>query len=663
MQSLRSILQSSFFFLFLFFLVIVLGIIRLCIPQKSKYNGNETILIGKVIDSIQEENKLKITLKGKEKVIVYYNIKEEEQLSSLIGAKVKLMGTMAIPKGNTIPNTLNYKEYLEDQHIHYLFYANELIKIKNPTILYQWKNKIIHYIEKLPHGEFFSSFILGREEAYDTSNLRINGISHLFAVSGMHFAFFLSLLNFLFQKKKFGNIFISFFLLFYAFIVGFTPSVLRVILFYFLKIGNKHFKNIWTQKQEFLLILLTLLLYDPFYIKQIGFQFSFLISYFLISFSPMKKNWQSKIIQSVFLFLISLPICAIHFYEVNFLSILWNILFIPFASLLYPLCFLGIVFPFLIQISIFFINIFEYLNNFCAQLTFGIIAIPKVPVFLWGIYYSFFFYKKRKHLLLLLLTLIVIQMIPKWNSSSYVYFLDVGQGDAALIISPYQKNVTMIDTGGNPKDTEKRQVENIRTFLYSKGIQKINTLILSHGDYDHMGNAKDLIEKIKIDDVILNQGEYNDLEKELIKVLNQKKIPYEKGGNIIKNIQFLNTKIYDNENDNSNVIYYNDHQLEFLFMGDAGEEKEKDILQKYSIKEIEFLKVGHHGSNTSTSKEWIETIQPQYSIISVGKNNNYGHPTEEVLNRLSNSQIYRTDESGSIEIKRNRTGYQIKTYH
>ena len=97
-------------------------------------------------------------------------------------------------------------------------------------------------------------------------------------------------------------------------------------------------------------------------------------------------------------------------------------------------------------------------------------------------------------------------------------------------------------------------------------------------------------------------------------------------------------------------------------MGDAGINKEEDIINKYDIKNIDFLKVGHHGSNTSSSKDFIDKIKPRYSIISVGKNNRYGHPNEEVLSTLKSSKIYRTDKDGTIEVRIKGSGYKIKTY-
>ena len=179
-----------------------------------------------------------------------------------------------------------------------------------------------------------------------------------------------------------------------------------------------------------------------------------------------------------------------------------------------------------------------------------------------------------------------------------------------------------------------------------------------------MEESINLVEKFKIDKVIFNCGNYNDLENKLISILDDKKIKYYsciKELNLNKyKLKFLNTREYDNENDNSNVIYTELNGYKFLFMGDAGISKEKDILEKYNLDNIDFFKVGHHGSNTSSSDDFINSINHKYSLISVGKNNRYGHPKETVLKILHNSKIYRTDLDGSIKIKLNNNGYEIK---
>ena len=186
-----------------------------------------------------------------------------------------------------------------------------------------------------------------------------------------------------------------------------------------------------------------------------------------------------------------------------------------------------------------------------------------------------------------------------------------------------------------------------------------------HGDFDHMGEAIDLVNNFKVEKVIFNCGPYNDLEKELIKVLDKKKIKYYsciKELNIDNNkLYFLQTKEYDNENDNSNVIYTELSGYKFMFMGDAGVTTEKEIMNKYNLSNIDVLKVGHHGSRTSSSIEFINEINHRYSVISVGKNNRYGHPNKEVLENLKESKIYRTDQDGSIMFKIKNNKLKIET--
>ena len=189
--------------------------------------------------------------------------------------------------------------------------------------------------------------------------------------------------------------------------------------------------------------------------------------------------------------------------------------------------------------------------------------------------------------------------------------------------------------------------------------------ISPHGDSDHMGEAINLVENFKVEKVIFNCGDFNELEKYLIKVLAKKKIKYYsciKELNIDNNkLYFLNSKDYGNENDNSSVIYTELNKYKFLFMGDASVEVEKDLIEKSNLQNVDVLKVGHHGSKTSSSEPFIDEINPKYSIISVGKNNRYGHPNDSVLDNLENSKIYRTDEDWSIMFKIKNEQLKIET--
>lgn len=181
-----------------------------------------------------------------------------------------------------------------------------------------------------------------------------------------------------------------------------------------------------------------------------------------------------------------------------------------------------------------------------------------------------------------------------------------------------------------------------------------------------MGESINLVNNFKVENVNFNCGEFNELELELIKLLDKKKIPYYsciKELNIdINKLYFLNNKDYGNENDNSSVIYtaFNNHK--FLFMGDASVVEEQDLIEKYNLNDIDVLKAGHHGSKTSSSKTFVDEISPKYSIISVGKNNRYGHLNDSVLDNLEDSKIFRIYQDGSVMFKIKNNKLQKATY-
>ena len=171
-----------------------------------------------------------------------------------------------------------------------------------------------------------------------------------------------------------------------------------------------------------------------------------------------------------------------------------------------------------------------------------------------------------------------------------------------------------------------------------------------------MGEVFNLLDNFTIKNVIMNSGHNNNLENQLINLLNKKKIPYKQVSEFNLNykgyiLNFINDKDNKNENEDSLVFGLTIDNIKLLFTGDAGIESEKYIFNNYELSNYNILKVGHHGSKTSSSIEFINAINPIYSLISVGKNNKFGHPNKETLENLSKSNIYRTDQHGSIVVK------------
>lgn len=695
MIQLRRILLYDNLYRVLLFLTIIYALyMTIFIKHESNYKGNETLFNCKLNSYKIDGNKLDMNLYCKEKIKATYYIKsleEKEYLSNnlKLDSTLSIKGNLEKPSNNTIPYMFNYKKYLYNNKIYYLLNI-ESFNIEKTTnnIFYKIKNLAFNHANKFKSKEYIYAFVLGSTSYIDNdvlSTYRENGISHLFALSGLHVSIFSAFLIFILKKLKVPEltryILVFIFLLLFSFITNFSPSILRAtLLFFFLGINKVFYLNIRTINILYLVyILLTLI--NPFIIYNVSFILSFTAAFYLILSNDLTKS-NNYFIGLLKISLIStlgtLPISIYYFGSINLIGFILNLIFVPYVSfIVFPFTLITFIVPKLYFILNILTSILESISMFTNKLKL-IVYFPKVSIYFIIVYSILFILfiktKKKKHIIFLIIITIFIKIKPYLNSDILVYYIDVGQGDSILLSSPNRKENILIDTGGKisyeKEKWKERKTKNIAdntiTFLRKLGINKLDYLIITHGDNDHSGDAEYLVENFKVNKVILNCGSYNNLEKRLIKVLNKNNIKYSsciKNLNIDKyKLKFLNTKEYDNENDNTNVIYTNLNNYKFLFMGDAGINKEEDIINKYDIKNIDFLKVGHHGSNTSSSKDFIDKIKPRYSIISVGKNNRYGHPKEEVLSTLKSSKIYRTDKDGTIEVRIKGSGYKIKTY-
>lgn len=231
-----------------------------------------------------------------------------------------------------------------------------------------------------------------------------------------------------------------------------------------------------------------------------------------------------------------------------------------------------------------------------------------------------------------------------------VHFIDVGQGDSTLIKCGGKS--MLIDAGDDTKGTA------IQNYLLKQGVEKIDYLVLTHPDLDHIGGAPVIITKFEIGKVFVSNYEKdNKTYQKLIQALHNKRLKYTTPevqakyslGSASITILAPHRK-YDNPNDASLALMIQNGDNKFLFTGDAEEEAENDIIINNSDIKADVYQVGHHGSKTSTSEEFFKAASPTYAVISCSEGNSYGHPNAQTLNtfRMNGVKVYRTDEDGTI---------------
>ena len=666
LQKLKIILQSKYEIFLIVFAIVGISLFRTNIKSEESVYEKEDVL---EVISIKYGEKDQVIFKGKNKFIAYY-----QNFPYLLGDIIKVQGTLVEISNNTIPNIFNYRDYLEKKEIIYEIKIQHMNLIReNRNLLFSIKNKINQKLKNVSQREYIYAFLLGDSSYFSDEQIdmyRKCGLMHLLTIGSFEIMIITKILTKIKERirlKEKGYWFLLFvvYLLYIIFTCG-KIGVIRSSCCYLLNRILKYYHIKFKYSNLILLIGCLLLIINPYYLYHISFQYSFIISYIIskerkkIKGSFLKKTLCFALVS----FIASFPITLYYNYQVNFLSIFLSSFFIYIVNyLIIPLSLVTFIFVDLENVFQVIISFFESVLLFFSKIDFFNIVYAKPSFFLIIIYYlCILFLPKRKIIFFSFFCFIykILILLFLKISFNYVMFVDVSQGDAIIIKT--SDNITLIDTGGSIYNSYTKK---IIQYLHSIGVSEIDNLILSHGDFDHMGEAINLVNNFKVDKVIFNCGPYNDLEQELIKVLDKKKIKYYsciKELNINNNkLFFLQTKEYDNENDNSNVIYTELNGYKFMFMGDASVTTEEEILDKYNLPDIDVLKVGHHGSRTSSGIEFIDEINPKYSIISVGKNNRYGHPNKEVLENLNDSKIYRTDQNGSITFKIRNNKLQIET--
>ena len=265
--------------------------------RKSQYTGKETTFTGIVYKKKIKEDKIIYYIKAKENLIVNYYLTEEKEIS--IGDTITVTGELIKPSKNTIPNIFNYQKYLYNHGINYMVKSKSIEKKSNNTnIIFHLRKLISKRIDNIKYGnEYIKIFILGDTSSLDEEligSYQQNGISHLFSISGMHISLFAGIILYIIKRISYNNFYnyavVISFLIFYSLLVGSSPSVMRSLTMYILFSINKLFNLKIKSIDIMCMVLIILLLIKPFYIYDISFQFSYIISFSLVLFSYKLKN-------------------------------------------------------------------------------------------------------------------------------------------------------------------------------------------------------------------------------------------------------------------------------------------------------------------------------------------------------------------------------------
>lgn len=548
-------------------------------------------------------------------------------------------------------SSFDFNNYLKTKGIKYEINVQSIkVRLKNPLRTNYIRKKILSHFDVSTAISVDSILFSNHEDNDLTNSLTELHLSRLVSASGLYFHALISIFSFLIAFKIRGvkNQIVTLIVLspFILFNVS-RFSVIRITFIYILKILNKHK---WDNKYSSLELIsfsgILFLFLNPYLAIQDSFVIGYLISIFMCFYGnsfKRTKGIKSKLKLAFMIYLIFIPFELNYYHSISPLSIVLQMVLSP----------LFILFVFISYLSIFGIPIHGLANFFNVRLSNLMNHIDGLRIEIYGpslsffplvVYYGLLFFliyyssiglrPFKKSLSWAISIFFLFHFVPIENTlSQEVSFINVGQGDATFI--RIHNDVIFIDTGGI-KSYDLAE-NSLIPFLKKKRIYDIDMVILTHNDYDHSGALTSLKQHFKVKKVMDNNS-FTSFS--------------------FKGVNFTNYNnhidYFEDENDKSLVIGFSLFSYHFLIMGDASISNEAMIMNEYQSVPCDILKVGHHGSNTSSSETFIKWLSPKVGIISCGKNNKYHHPHQEVIDILkrNNVKIRRTDIEGTITYKK-----------
>lgn len=570
-----------------------------------------------------------------------------------VGDILKIKGEIKEIDFTTLESSFDFESYLKNKGVYREINPSKIsYKFKTPLRLNYLKKRFLSHFDDDTSITVGSILFSNSEDNELTNTISGLHLARLISASGLYFNAFLSVIIFLLSLKIKGEkrrlialLILSPFILFN--ISRFT--IIRLLVIYLLRHLNRYrWNHCFTGLELVSISGIGFLLINPFVGRIDSFIIGYLISIFIALYNKSfkrNKGIKGKLKMVGLIYLLFIPFELMYYHSLAPLSLILQFILSPLFIFFGVICLIS-MYGLPIYSLIGFINQrYETLFSYIDKMKFEIYAPGFNPLFAF-LYYLFLFlvlyyasigFKPIKRGLISFMSVCgFIYVLPIENYiTNEVSFINVGQGDCTFI--RMGNDCIFIDTGGL-KYIDLAS-NSLIPFLKKKRIYDVDLVITTHNDFDHMGALSSLQKNFKVKQV-MNNFTFK---------------PF-----TFKGVKFTNYNLHINEleedNEKTLVIGFSLLKHNFLITGDASTNNEKMMMNDFSYIPCDILKVGHHGSKTSTSVKFIEWLKPKTAIISVGKNNLYGHPHQEVINTLKahNVKIRRTDIEGTITYKRYR---------
>ncbi len=625
----------------------------------------------------------------------------EHKLNLLPGDKIIVHGQLRLPHGYNNPGTIDIKGALRRQGISAIITAKRNnVEVKEQGSkqdwrywLYIWQNyvrKLMHSAMPTADAAILSGMIFGGYSGISPTVVKdftTTGIVHILSVSGTHIALVAGILFWLGRKLHFSELLTAIWaaaaVCLYAVISGLTPPVVRSAIMGLMALVAVALGREKDAPLALFFSAFIMLLDEPSLLYDISFQLSFFSTAGLVFLYKKCLNlfsWLPKLVAGPFAVTFAaqlgvFPFIAWYFNNFSASSFAANLIIVPIVESVVIIGLLGIGVSLvsliagkvILVICSLLIGLVIFLTTILAHVPGANVYIPSMNLISGLIYYliiSWIFsnvnlsgYFNRRYFAAFMLLLVVISGLyySIHTPALSVHFIDVGQGDAALVVTPHGCSI-LIDSGGKAGQSQFDVGERVvLPYLKHYGVRQLDYLMLTHGHQDHAGGAAAIVRELPVKNVLVAQEKFTAAMQNLLRNDWVTIIPMFKGQTIIiDNVAFKIihaglTQQHKEGNELSCVIRAEYGQHSFLFTGDLDANGENDLLND-KIDKVTVLKVGHHGSKTSTQQAFVSALSPAYAVISVGYNNRFGHPSTEVLQRLHNNHIkvFRTDVHGAV---------------